>query len=204
MNELQRLPAEVALPILPEGIQRELRIMAYRRENGLNQDPTRVPGVEQALALYRSHIRPTTLEMVRRWMADLAVTVPVPKAHQNISLDQRSAAVFAACDEFPSVCWTQATLKLALRSFDWFPGSKSIYEILKPEADKVRNILAGLEAIAKADPPLVARPADPYVLAPGDGVGYQPISRIGRPPSMLTPHAPIRTPEEQIRLLMAG
>jgi hypothetical protein len=76
-----------------------------------------------------------------------------------------AGGVFAACDDFPASVWNAQTLRMALRTFKWFPKPAEVYALLKPEADKLMSVVEGLEAIAKAKPALRAVPsAKPYVV----------------------------------------
>lgn len=205
MNEIQRLPADIALPSLPEDIQRELRIIAFRKSNGPPGIPNACPHAASILSAYRAQIKPTTLALVRQWLEDLAVGVPVPKSQQDIGMAPRAATVFAACGEFPSACWTQKTLVMALRAFEWFPSPAKVYELLKPVADEIAATLAGLEAIANAKPTEIARErTEPYILPPPPSWVHDRTIRGARGQPELRAQPPVRTVEEQIAILKAG
>lgn len=204
MND-QRLIADFTPPPMSGDLQRALRVLTYRTENAIQEPPEHHPEAERWLALYRAQIKPTTPEMVRAWVSDLAMHVPMPRAGQSIGIAARAGGILMACGTFPAACWTRETLTLALQTFKWFPTSSEVYELLKPIANKIKATLAGLEALANAKPSERAVPArEPYQPPPAPDWAFDRTMRGSLGYRTLNIQPPLRTVEEQIALLKAG
>jgi hypothetical protein len=141
---------------IPETLGRALRIREFRLGKGEPPDLEFHPDAAAIAARMRERIEPTTFDLVRRWLNDLASGGLVP---QNGNLDSLARGVFMACDDFPASVWSQHSLRAAFRAFKWFPKPAEVHALLKPEADKVLDVVSALEAIAKAPRPLRAVPA---------------------------------------------
>jgi hypothetical protein len=147
---------------MPESLSRQLRVRQHRLTLGVDPDLEFHPDAAAMAARLRAEMQPTSIVIVRRWLNDLVFGGLVP---QNGELDRLAGGVFAACDDFPASVWNAQTLRMALRTFKWFPKPAEVYALLKPEADKLMSVVEGLEAIAKAKPALRAVPSPkPYVV----------------------------------------
>jgi hypothetical protein len=195
------LPALIGLTIPPD-LARQLRIRQYRLADGSPADLVHHPDAARLAAELRRNILPTTFAIVRKWLNDLTAGPQLPK--DGNTLDVRAGAVFAACSEFPASVWSADTLARAFRTFKWFPSPAEVYDLLKPEANKIADVIAGLEAVASAPPAEIARPAaEPYVPPPPpEWVGDRTIRTGGRGRGrVLNIQPPLRSVAEQLALL---
>lgn len=191
---------------IPDSLTRALRIRQIRSETGQPLDLEFHPAAADVAKRMRARVEPTTFAIVRRWLNDMVhVGGLVP---QNGDLDALARGIFMACDEFPASVWSAQSLRLALRAFKWFPKPAEIHALLKPEADKVLEVIAALEAIANAPPGLRAIPArEPYKLPPAPEWATSRGLKRGsgdhsRPDLNIPP--PKRTVAQQIAILNGG
>lgn len=194
----------IASVAIPEGLTRQLRILDYRRDQGLPAGLEFDPAAAAVAARLRAQLRPTTFAIVRNWLNDLVLAGLVPQVGE---LDALARGVFVACSEFPGCVWNAETLKRALRAFKWFPKPAEVFGLLEPEAEKILDVIRGLDAIAKAPPAERAIPArEPYKLPPAPDWDYRGSRQLQRgrgdhtrPPLNIPP--PRRSVAEQIAIL---
>lgn len=191
---------------IPDLLTRQLRIRQLRLETGQELDLEFHPAARDLAARLRARIKPTTQAHVRRWMTDLTAGAMLPG--NGPSLEARIGATCIACADLPADVWSAETLKRAYQTFKFFPTSGEIFAFLKPDADKVLDVIVGLEAIAKAPVGVRAVPArEPYKLPPApDWVGDRGLRRgsgdHSRPALNIPP--PLRTVAEQVAMLNGG
>lgn len=186
---------------IPDDLSRQLRIRQHRIETGtLDLGLEFHPDAADVAARMRAQITPTTFDIVRQWLNDLAVGGLAP---QSGDIDPLARGVFMACDELPSSVWNDATLRQALQTFKWFPKPAEVFALLKPEADKVLDVIRGLEAIAKAPHGERAVPAREAYKLPSvpDWIGLKRGRGDHSTTRLWTPAPPARTPAEQIAIL---
>ncbi len=103
------------------------------------------------------------------------------------------AAALTACADLPGGVWCEETLIAALRRFTLWVGTAELFEFLQPYARRLQRTATALRAMAEAKP----EPAPEPVRPPAPPA---PVAEVSRP-SVFTPQAPVRTPEEQIAAL---
>lgn len=176
MSQALTIPGEI-----PDGLRRQLRIRHLRLETGQDVDLEYHPAAAHIAARMRAAIAPTTHAHVRKWMTDLTAGPVLPK--DGPDLDTRIGATCVACSDFPAAVWSAESLKRGFQTFArFYPAAGEIYQFLKPDADRIMDVIVGLEAIAKAPVGLRAVPAkEPYVMpSVPDWVGNRGGLRRGR------------------------
>jgi hypothetical protein len=125
----------------------------------------------------RSDLEPVDPEEVRGWLLALAKTRMSGKPETREMLNAEIEDAIFACGDLPAVCWTEATLKMAKQSLEWWPGPAQIMRLLEPIARTLRSRLFDLDHPGPEPAPLAipARESTiPYKLPP-------PPPNIGRP-----------------------
>jgi hypothetical protein len=110
--------------------------------------------------------------------------------------------VWASCRNLPGFVWGEESLGKVVQSHPrFFPQAGEIFEILQAHAKPLQDEVSALERIVKAPRP------DPRIAVEGPpyGLDYTP-DWVGKgridDGDDVPPHPPVRTVEEQIRVLM--
>lgn len=115
--------------------------------------------------------RPADDQAIRQWLTRLACAVSNPPNEEDMAA--RLSAIMFVCGEFPAGCWTDDTLRSAIRKFRFWPAAAEVHDLLKPRAD----VLA--ETLRLTHTPRAQESTKPY--NPVASPEVRPPARYGRP-----------------------
>ncbi len=194
------LPATVPALKLPPELERAIEGMQPIRYPGSDQDPGLLidgnapryhPDAERYAREAAALLEPASLAVIDEWLSKLGAGVG--NRPEETVFKGRLAALVIACGRLPKGVWSDETLEAALLRFSFFASVSEIGELLQPYARRLRRAHDALRKMAEANPepaPEPVRPPPPLA----------PVAEVPRP-SVFTPQAPVRTPEQQMAAL---
>lgn len=92
-------------------------------------------------------MRPATLDKMTQWLMDLA-----PLVAAKLTADEAATKLkaYVGCLEYPSACFTRASLVKAGKRFTWFPAFAEVCKFLDEQLAEIKTKRSRLDAIIAA------------------------------------------------------
>jgi len=109
----------------------------------------------ELIPAYELLCAPSNRAVIEAWLRPLVFSVRNPPEAEHF--DGRLRSVIIGCAELPLGVWSEETMNLALRTFQYMPAGADVYALLSPVAERLQRTLRNLQRMATAETFVPAR-----------------------------------------------